>query len=216
MIDSDLPIVVVVEEDDAVVAQYEEWLDGYEVLVAEDGGTALEMIDDWVDVVLLDRTLPDLSGGEVLREIRAREYDVRVVIVTDVEPDFDIIDMGFDAYIHTPSDREAFRDTVEEVSERATLREQLQEYYSLMSRKGALETWKTEKELAASEGYANLLERIEKAEAAVDESAGDMASESEFVGAVRELSDDTDEEKLDEWEETVEESDDGDGGTSEV
>jgi len=200
----DQPIVLVVEGDRSIAQPYEQWLDEYEVVVADDGDAALEMIGDWVDVVVLDSAVPGSSGAEVLREIREREHDTRVAIVTDVEPDFGIIHMGFDAYLQKPTSAGEVQETVEELLGRAALRDQLQEYYSLMSRKGALETWKSEAELAESDGYATLLERIEAAEQAVDRSAGDMASEEEFVGAVSQLSDDADEEKLEEWDETAE------------
>lgn len=199
----DQPIVLVVEGDRSVAQQYAEWLDEYEVVVADDSAAALEMVGDWVDVVLLDRAVPGSSGAEVLRGIRDREHDTGVAVVTDVEPDFEIIHMGFDAYLQKPTNAAEVRETVEELLGRAALREKLQEYYSLMSRKGALETWKSEAELSESDGYAKLLERIEAAERAVDESAGDMASEETFVGAVRQLSDDADEEKLEEWDETA-------------
>jgi len=206
------PVVLVVEDDPETVEQYRDWLSEYNVRHAPNGERALASIDDSVDVVVLDRALPDMTGAEVLREIREGDIDVRVVIATTMEADFDVIHMGFDAYVRTPVEREAFLDTVEEVLERAALRHQLREYYSLMSRKGALEADKPVEELQEREEYVELLDRIEAAEAAVDETTGDMASESEFVGAVREVADEHDEEKLDEWEERIAETERPDGG----
>jgi two-component system response regulator PilR (NtrC family) len=56
---------------------------GYDVSAAADGSEALSLFDpDTFDVVLLDLMLPDRSGLEVLREIRRRDPDAVVVIVT--------------------------------------------------------------------------------------------------------------------------------------
>lgn len=52
------------------------------VLVAATGGEALEMADqNDFDLVLLDLTLPDLSGEEVLKTLKA-EHQMPVVIIS--------------------------------------------------------------------------------------------------------------------------------------
>jgi len=47
----------------------------YEVVTAYDGSTALERMSDAIDIVLLDRHMPDITGDRVLEEIRATGYD---------------------------------------------------------------------------------------------------------------------------------------------
>lgn len=56
---------------------------GFEVLVAEDGQEGLSCFffnADRIRVILLDMDLPTVSGGECLRQIRAGDYDVKVIV----------------------------------------------------------------------------------------------------------------------------------------
>lgn len=56
---------------------------GHAVAEAADGLTALERYAvDRPDVVLLDVTMADMSGLEVLRQLRAMDPDARVVMAT--------------------------------------------------------------------------------------------------------------------------------------
>jgi len=193
MTDQEKPVVLIAEDEPSVAEGYELWLgDSYEVLRAGDGQAALEAVDEAVDVVLLDRMMPERSGKEVLAEIRDRGLDCQVVMVTAVEPDFDVIEMGFDAYITKPPEREALLDTVERLLDRATRGEAFQKYYSLMARKGALQAQKTEEELRDNAAYQELLDRIDRARAEVDGSLGTMESEMEFVGAIRDIENEDD------------------------
>ncbi len=89
----------------------------YDVETAYDGDEALAVVDDGVDVVFLDRRMPGRSGGEVLEEIRDRELDCRVVMLTGVEPDVDVVEMGYDEYVVKPIDEDVLRDTVDRMLE---------------------------------------------------------------------------------------------------
>lgn len=44
--------------------------------------------------------MPGMSGQEVLEAIRDRGYGCMVAMLTVVEPDIDIIKIGFDKYLH--------------------------------------------------------------------------------------------------------------------
>jgi two-component system response regulator PilR (NtrC family) len=77
---------VLVVDDEEVIRDVLETLlarEGYEVASAPDAESAITLFDqEPFDVVLLDLMLPDRPGLEVLREIRRRDPDAVVVIVT--------------------------------------------------------------------------------------------------------------------------------------
>lgn len=82
------PVVLVVDDEEDLANLYSQWLsDDYAVRTAYNGEQALERLDETVDVVLLDRRMPGLSGDDALNRIREREYDCRVAMVTAVDPD---------------------------------------------------------------------------------------------------------------------------------
>ena len=119
MVPGESATVLVVDDDEAVADVYASQLSGtHEVLTAYDGETALEKITPDVDVVLLDRRMHGLSGREVLEAIRDRELTCGVVMVTAVDPGFDIVDMGFDDYLLKPVEREQLEQVVEGTIER--------------------------------------------------------------------------------------------------
>ena len=184
------PVVLVVEDQEDLAETYYLWLeDDYSVAVAGDGDEALEKLDEEVDVVLLDRMMPGLSGREVLEEIQTREFDCRVAMVTAVEPDFDILEMGFDAYLSKPVMRDQLRQTVEKLLERRAYDTLLQEYYSLVEKAATLQASKGQSELEASEEYSDLLEQIEQHHEELSETLGGIEDDDDFIAAIRELSD---------------------------
>ncbi|MDZ7701057.1 MAG: response regulator transcription factor [Halobacteriales archaeon] len=106
MTNGDSPRVLIVEDDPDVRALYAEYLaDEYEVTATGSGEAALDLVGEGFDVVLLDRRLPGLSGRAVLERIRERSAGCAIAVVTAVEPDLDILDMGFDDYVVKPVDR---------------------------------------------------------------------------------------------------------------
>lgn len=155
---SDEPTVLIVDDEHAITDLHARWLeDSYDVRKAYNGTEALETIDGSVDIVLLDRRMPDYSGRKVLDEIRERAFDCRVAMVTAVEPDFDILELGFDAYICKPvSEPEQLRDIVSSLETRSTYDSQVQELLALSSKKAALEERKESNELSQNEDYTAL------------------------------------------------------------
>ncbi|RDI71310.1 response regulator [Halopelagius longus] len=116
----DRPTVLVVEDEETVVEAYALWLsETANVRTATGGKEALELVDDDVDAVLLDRRMPDLSGDETLAEMRERGHDCRVAMVTAVDPDVEATEESFDTYLTKPVTREEIVDTVEELLELA-------------------------------------------------------------------------------------------------
>ncbi|MFB6256810.1 MAG: HalX domain-containing protein, partial [Haloplanus sp.] len=154
-------VVLVVEDDRSTADLYAEWLGGsYDVETAYDGTEALERLDETVDVVLLDRMLPGLSGGDVLEAIRDADVDPRVAMVSAVTPDLDVVQMGFDAYLEKPIEATELHETVERMLTRAEYDEKLQELFSLIERQNTLEAVKRADVLEASEEYRSLTDRL--------------------------------------------------------
>ena len=161
MSDTDPPTVLVVEDEVQIASLYRRWLAAeYDVRVAHDGDSAIEQFDEDVDVVLLDRRMPGRSGDEVLAEIRRQSHDVRVALVTAIDPDFDVVDMGFDDYVVKPVDEESLYRVVERLLSVAEYDADLQEYFALVSKQAVLEAEKTEEERAGNEKFAALQSRI--------------------------------------------------------
>jgi len=154
--------VLVVDDDEAVADVYASQLSGtYEVQTAYDGRSALDAIPD-VDVVLLDRRMDGLSGREVLERVRERDLVCGVVVVTAVDPGFDIVDMGFDNYLLKPVEREELETVVAETVDRLDHREMVREYLSVASKVATLRLEMDPAELDASDEYDELLARVER------------------------------------------------------
>ncbi|MVO99810.1 response regulator transcription factor [Paenibacillus lutrae] len=99
---------ILLVEDEAKIArvlQLELQHEGYEVSMAEDGRSGLEMAlsEPW-DLILLDIMLPELSGLEVLRRLR-QQTAVPVILLTarDAVPDrVSGLDQGANDYVTKP------------------------------------------------------------------------------------------------------------------
>jgi len=153
----DTPLVLVVEDERDLSDLYRTWLGKtYRVRTARDGRAALDELDDEVDVVLLDRRMPDLSGDEVLDRIRELDLDCRIAMVTAVEPDTDIVDMAFDDYLVKPVSEEELVRTVENLRIRDEYGDGVKRLFSLASKKALLESEKDMLELESSSDYQRL------------------------------------------------------------
>jgi two-component system response regulator RegX3 len=99
--------ILVVEDEDALAdtIRYGLEREGYGVSVASDGRTALERFRaDPPALVILDLMLPELSGLDVCRAIRA-ESGVPIVIVTAKDSEADKVaglELGADDYVTKP------------------------------------------------------------------------------------------------------------------
>ncbi|GGK69202.1 MULTISPECIES: response regulator [Haloarcula] len=162
--------ILVVDDEPAVADVYADQLgDRYTVETAYSGEAALSKLDSAVDVVLLDRRMPDLSGDEVLSAIREKRYDTRVAMVTAVDPDFDIIEMPFDDYVLKPVSKEDLFQTIEQLLLYADYEERLRECYSLTAKYAALESSKPQTVLDESEEFTALEAELAEVRAELDE-----------------------------------------------
>lgn len=146
--------VLVVDDEKEVADSYADAIDGqYDVTTAYSGEEALEKFGAAIDVVLLDRRMPRMSGDEVLAELRGQGHDCRIVMVTAVDPDVDIISMNFDEYLVKPVTPEQLSETIEKVLLRNELLEQMHKMFSLSSRLATLESKLDYEQLQESDEY---------------------------------------------------------------
>lgn len=191
---SDSANILVVDDESRLADLFAAWLQqDYTVETAYDGENALEKMSEEIDLVLLDRRMPGLSGDEVLEKIREKKYDARVVMVTAVDPDFDIIEMGFDDYLIKPVSKDELLDLVDRIQTRSEYQKEVQEYYSLASKKSLLQTEKSEQELEKNEEYQELVERVDELREKLDDRINQLEGHDDFADAFRDLDNGADE-----------------------
>jgi predicted DNA binding protein/DNA-binding response OmpR family regulator len=128
------PVVLIVDDERDLTDTYARWLDQeYDVRTAYGGHEAIESVDEEIDAVLLDRRMPRITGDEVLEHIREEGFDCRVSMLTAVEPDSDISDLGFDEYLVKPVTKADLVDVVDELLLRSSMADDTQEYLALQS-----------------------------------------------------------------------------------
>jgi two-component system, OmpR family, KDP operon response regulator KdpE len=96
---------------------------GYQILDASNGQTALQLMSDKPDLVILDLGLPDMQGLELLQQIRATREDLPVVVLSsrgDEVAKVAALDQGADDYVTKPFGMEELLARI-----RAALRHQL-------------------------------------------------------------------------------------------
>lgn len=155
-------VVLVADDHQRIRTMHIDWLaDEYTVRQASDGEETLRQLDTDVGVVVLDRRMPGLSGGEVLDWIRSQRYDIRVVMVTSEDVDFDLLDMGFDEYLTKPVRQAELRDVVADLFARHEYSTQLQQYLALQSKLALLRVEYPDDALSANEEYQRLQRRLD-------------------------------------------------------
>jgi DNA-binding response OmpR family regulator len=155
--------VLVVDDEPDLADLYATWLCGeYDVRTAYGGGEATDAIGPGVDVALIDRLMPRMSGEELLSYVHESGYDCRVAIVTAVEPDFDIIEMGLDEYLVKPIRRNELTEVVDALVTRSKYDEKLRDFFALASKRATLQAEKDREELEESDAYADLTDEFER------------------------------------------------------
>jgi two-component system, OmpR family, KDP operon response regulator KdpE len=97
---------------------------GYHILEAPNGKTALELLGTSPDLIILDLGLPDIQGLDLLRTIRARNESVPIVVLSsrgDEAGKVQALDLGADDYLTKPFGMDELLARM-----RAALRHQLQ------------------------------------------------------------------------------------------
>ncbi|MBI4254314.1 MAG: response regulator transcription factor [Candidatus Rokubacteria bacterium] len=103
-----MPRILIVDDEPAIVQGLEDNLrfEGYQTVSATNGADGLALaLSDAPDLVLLDITLPAMSGWDVCRELRRRGVDVPVIMLTARGAEADRVlglELGADDYVPKP------------------------------------------------------------------------------------------------------------------
>ena len=81
--------IAIVEDDTAIAQMYRMKFEteGYEVETAENGRLGLDLAKDMKpDVILLDLMMPEMTGDEMLKQLRKTDWgkDIKVIILTNM------------------------------------------------------------------------------------------------------------------------------------
>ena len=86
---------------------------------AANGVECLDKLEDFVpDILLLDINMPEKNGLEVLDEIKKKEYDIKVLILTvhnELEYLLKAVDIGVDGYILKDSKSDELKRAIQSV-----------------------------------------------------------------------------------------------------
>lgn len=181
------PTVLLVEDEAELADVYAEWLAGsYHVLTARSASEAITSMTEDVDVVLLDRQLPDQPGIEVLQRLRDGEYDCKVAMVTAYEPDEDILDTGFDEYITKPVTEHELQSTVRRLLRRRVYSHQIQEYFAVVSQLAAVNDAENSSELVDTQDLEELREKKAELRAELEQIENSFTP-TDFAATLRDI-----------------------------
>jgi len=119
-------LVLIVEDEEHIrkIVEYNLKADGFEVYMAEDGQSGLEMaLEHKPDVILLDWMMPEMDGVDVLKELRTNEKteDITVFMLTAKTMMDDVGDAfhaGADDYITKPFNPKLLGESIRKKLER--------------------------------------------------------------------------------------------------
>ncbi|MDD9156603.1 sigma-54 dependent transcriptional regulator [Aliivibrio sp. S4TY2] len=110
--------LLMVEDTASVAALYRSYLNplGFDIDVVAKGGDAIVKIEERTpDLVLLDLRLPDMTGFEVLTEIRKNSKDIPVVLMTahgSIDAAVEAMQLGAQDFLIKPCEADRLRVTV--------------------------------------------------------------------------------------------------------
>jgi DNA-binding NtrC family response regulator len=153
--------VLVVDDEELIRWSLRERLkeEGYDILEAGTGREALEQFKSGVDLVLLDYRLPDTDGLAVLRELKALDPDVLVILLTSfvhVETAVEAMKLGAFHFANKPFNLDEVAATVARALETTRLRREVKQLranearpYSLRAIVGRSEAMESLRQLVA-------------------------------------------------------------------
>lgn len=188
MTDTSEQTILIVDDEEMVAESYELYLrDDYNTIVEFSGGAALMELDQKeVDLVLVDRRMPGMSGDVVIDHIDKWEMDFQVIMVTAVDPDVDIVDMPCDGYLTKPVSEDELIDAIERALSIKQYEDLIAEYNQLAEKYDVLTTEFSSRELSGEDRFAKLESEMEAMEAEIADTVEQFA-DSKLSDAFRRL-----------------------------
>jgi DNA-binding NtrC family response regulator len=120
-------------------------LRGFHVDTAEDGHSALALLESGAapDLIILDVMMPGIDGLETLRQIRARDAEIPVVMLSVVGKAATIVEamqLGATDYLNKPFEEEELELTISKAFERRELETECQQLRADLGPGGAVES----------------------------------------------------------------------------
>jgi len=180
--------ILIVDDEEMVAESYELYLqDDYETIVELSGGAALMELDQReVDLVLIDRRMPGMSGDVVIDHIDKWEMDFQVIMVTAIDPDIDIVDMPCDGYLTKPVSEDELLAAVDRAFLIDHYENLISEYNQLSEKYEVLTAEFSSRELADKDRFTELEARMEEMETEIADTANQF-SDSKLSDAFRRL-----------------------------
>ena len=177
MADQSDKTILIVDDEEMVAESYELYLqDKYNTIVELSGGAALMELDQKeVDLVLVDRRMPGMSGDVVIEHIDKWEMDFQVIMVTAVDPDVDIVDMPCDGYLTKPVSETELLDAVERALSIKQYEDLIAEYNQLAEKHDILTAEFSSRELSSEDRFAELESKMDDMEAEIAETVEQFA-----------------------------------------
>lgn len=152
--------ILIVEDDPSLLTVYKDFLkDKYTVETAKNKKEALNKISENINIVLLDRRLPEHKGSEVLEVMRENpKFDAKIAMLTGIAPNSDILDLPVDEYKTKPIDYSGMQDLVRTLLLQKKFELTSKRFFRLNSKRSALK----EADKADTEAYNQVNQQVDK------------------------------------------------------
>ena len=111
------PTVLLADDERRLLELYSVWLAAdYDVVTAADGREALALLDESVDVAIVDRAMPGLSGEEVVTAVVNADQRTPIAILTAKQVSPDDVAVPADRLLRKPIAKDELIDAIEELN----------------------------------------------------------------------------------------------------
>ncbi|WP_137291035.1 winged helix-turn-helix transcriptional regulator [Natronorubrum halophilum] len=116
-----VPTVLLADDDPRLLELYSLWLVAdYDVVTAANGQEALDLLDESVDIAILNRTLPGLSGDEVATAAITVNQQPAIAILTSTQVSPTDVSLPADRLLRKPITKGELLDAIADLSRLAT------------------------------------------------------------------------------------------------